>query len=299
VRFQIDGLHTVTFTGSKGTAPPLVVPSTTPAPTVPDATGQPFWWSGTAPVLELNPLLLPQKGGLRIGGPGLHSSGLVRVFSAGKKGPAPYVVTFTKPGVYHYVCAVHGGMKGVVRVVPATASVPPPATVQLRAKAQVQRVAATLRRLSKVKPASPAEVNVGISRPDGAELLTMSPAILKISAGQTVDFVNRDLGDIHTVTFGPEALRSQLEKQFVTPGPGGASLNSQAAYPSEPPATPQPITYTGTNHGLGFLNSGILFPQGTPAGVGPSSFKVTFSTPGVYHYECVVHQHMDGTVVVS
>jgi plastocyanin len=27
-------------------------------------------------------------------------------------------------------------------------------------------------------------------------------------------------------------------------------------------------------------------------------FQVTFTKPGTYHYECVVHTNMDGTIVV-
>src|SRR5205814_642454 len=37
---------------------------------------------------------------------------------------APFTLTFTQPGVYHYTCAVHGpGMSGVVVVSPAGAPI--------------------------------------------------------------------------------------------------------------------------------------------------------------------------------
>lgn len=138
---------------------------------------------------------------------------------------------------------------------------------------------------------------------NGAQLLTMSPATLTVNAGQTVTFQNTDLGDVHTVTFGPEALRSQIEKTFVMPSGTPKSLrlliNSQGAYPSEPSTTAQPIAYDGTSHGDGFLNSGLLLPQGTPASAGPTSFRVTFTKPGTYNYECVIHSGMGGTIVVK
>lgn len=305
VRFRFNGFHTVTFAGPRGTSKPLIVPSTDKSPQVNGANGVPFWWAGTTPQLQINPLWIPQVGGLTIRGPQLHSSGLARIVTAGKKGPAPYDVTFTKPGVYHYECVVHSIlMKGVVRVLPAKRRSPAlAAAAKKRTAVQTATLIATLKRLATVVPTDPTTVNVGLSVRNGAQLLTMSPGTLTVNAGQTVTFQNTDLGDVHTVTFGPEALRSQLEKTFVMPTGTGTSMrlliNSQAAYPSEPPTTVQPIAYDGTSHGDGFLNSGLLLPNGTPAAAGPTSFRVTFSKPGTYNFECVIHPNMDGTIVVK
>ena len=69
-------------------------------------------------------------------------------------------------------------------------------------------------------------------------------------------------------------------------------------YPSERRGTRQPIAYDGRNHGSGYLNSGLLYPQGTPARVGPTTFRVRFTRAGTYAYECVIHPHMDGVIVV-
>jgi plastocyanin len=40
-------------------------------------------------------------------------------------------------------------------------------------------------------------------------------------------------------------------------------------------------------------------PGGAPAAEGPQTFKVKFTTPGTYNYECVIHANMDGTIVVT
>ena len=72
--------------------------------------------------------------------------------------------------------------------------------------------------------------------------------------------------DIHTVTFGPEAVRSQIEQTFNAPQGQPAHLililNPLAGDPSEPPGSPSPLPDTGA-------------------------------------IECVVHPHMDGVIAVK
>ena len=75
-------------------------------------------------------------------------------------------------------------------------------------------------------------------------------------------------------------------------GPPTLLVNPLAAYPTEPGPLPP---YTGTNHGNGFEGAGIL-GKGGPL---PSAVKITFTKPGVYHFECVIHKGMDGTVTVT
>src|ERR671924_319923 len=64
ITWQFRGFHTVTFPGTM-TNPPFITPQTgSPQPTVSDAAGKPFWWSGNAPQLLLDPFaLLPQGDG--------------------------------------------------------------------------------------------------------------------------------------------------------------------------------------------------------------------------------------------
>ena len=297
VTWQLFGFHTVTFPGAHRPYP-FIAPSGH-QPAAQDSTGSPFWWAGKLPQLTVSPLALVPQGGATISSPGqVRSSGLVRILTA-KPGtpPAPFSLTFTKPGVYHYQCAVHPGMHGVVVVLPATRAAPSAASEAAAAKQAVARAIADQRRLVSTKPTAPQRVLVGAGdNSTGAELTSFFPARLSINVGDTVTFVNHDQTDIHTVTFGPEAFRASIEKAFAAPKGRQVLLNPLGALPSEPPGAP--VQYDGTSHGNGYLNSGILQPQGSPASLGPKAFSVTFTKPGVYHYECVVHANMDGTIVV-
>jgi plastocyanin len=241
--------------------------------------------------------LLPQ-GGATISSPAqVRSSGLVRILSAKPKAaPAPFTLTFTKPGIYHYLCAVHPGMRGVVVVLPSAKHVPSAASEATAAKRAVARAIADQRRLAKTKPSVPLQVFAGAGDRTGAEVTAFFPSQLSVKVGDTVDFVNHDQTDIHTVTFGPDPFRSMIEKGFVSPQGKQVLLNPLGALPSDPPG---PLQYDGSNHGNGYLNSGILQPKGAPASLGPNAFSVTFTKAGVYHFECVVHAKMDGTIVVK
>lgn len=297
VTWQVLGFHTVTFAGSHRPYPFIAPTGTQPA--AKDATGQPFWWVAKLPQLTISPMSLLQQGGSRISSPAeLRSSGLMRVLTAPpKQPPAPFSLTFAKPGVYHYQCAVHPGMRGVVIVLPSTRGTPSAASEAAATSQAVARAVADQHRLARTQPAKSLRVLVGAGdNATGAEITAFFPSRLLVHVGDTVTFVNHDQTDIHTVTFGPESLRSSIEKTFAAPKGHQVLLNPLGGLPSDPPSGP--AQYDGTNHGDGYLNSGILQPQGAPAAAGAKSFVVTFTKPGVYHYECVVHANMDGTIVV-
>jgi len=70
-------------------------------------------------------------------------------------------------------------------------------------------------------------------------------------------------------------------------------LNPLGVYSSDPLPLP---AYDGSNHGDGFLNSGLI--DNDPASPFPDAVQVTFPKPGTYAYECVIHEKMDGKIVV-
>ena len=127
----------------------------------------------------------------------------------------------------------------------------------------------------------------------------MFPSTLTINAGQAVTFTmaGEFRSEAHTVTFGPAKLRAGLERNFILPvigAPAGTfGVIPQGAYPSDPPPLP---AYDGTNHGDGFINTGVL--DNDPSTPFPNSVQITFTKPGTYDYECVIHAHMDGRIVV-
>ena len=128
--------------------------------------------------------------------------------------------------------------------------------------------------------------------------LRFFPQNLRIKAGTTVDFKLSSQREIHTITIGPAAYTTAIEHTFTTPlpnpkGPPTLLVNPLGSYPSDPPPLPP---FTGANHGNGFEGTGIL---AAPPGPLPSSATITFTKPGVYSYECVVHENMDGKITVT
>lgn len=297
VTWQFDGFHTVTFAGPHHPYPFIATVGRQPA--AKDAAGSPFWWAGKLPQLVVSPMsLLPQGSETISSSSQVRSSGLLRLIAGPpNQPPAPFSLTFTQPGIYHYQCAVHPGMHGVVIVVPSSKGTPSAASVAAAAKHALVRAVADVHRLLGTKPSKPLRVLVGAGdNATGAEITAFFPSRLSVHVGDTVTFVNHDQTDIHTVTFGPEKVTGAIEKGFVAPKGKQVMLSPFGALPSDPPGAP--VQYDGRNHGNGYVNSGILQPQGAPAAAGPKSFAITFTKAGVYHYECVVHQNMDGTVVV-
>jgi plastocyanin len=109
------------------------------------------------------------------------------------------------------------------------------------------------------------------------------PENLTVRAGSTVIWYG---AAFHTVTFAPASVINTLRKQLIVPvpqkdGPPKLTLNPKTAFPAG-----------GTvESGQVFLNSGLLqLPH--------NQFAVTFTKPSVYHYGCLVHPGMDGTIRV-
>ena len=294
VTFVIAGFHTVTFGNQKSF--PLIVPFPHgKQPSLKDAAGAPLWWAGNAPLLSLNPKAIPQLGGATISGPSqVRSSGLLRVLSAGNKQPAPYTLKFVKPGIYHFFCIVHPGMHGAIRVLPSTATAPSPDQASARAQAQLTHMIGDIKSIQSTNPSEKLAVWVGAGKLNGASVTAMFPKRLVVKTGETVKFVSHDPTDIHTVTFGPAAYVGQIEKMFISPK---GAANPFGVFPSEPPGPPAPVLYNGESHGNGYLNAGVVYPYTTKQA--PHVFRVTFTKPGIYHFECVIHSNMDGTIIVK
>ena len=119
------------------------------------------------------------------------------------------------------------------------------------------------------------------------------PATRTIKAGQSVHFSISSKSEIHTMTFGPQPSSDLVLVTPQPPGPPRLQFNALMFLPSDPVLPP----YTGTNHGDGFFNTGIMDsnPQSPP----PSSVDVTFPTAGSYLYECTIHPGMQATINVQ
>lgn len=299
VKFKIAGglIHTATFVPRGQSIPSLAaVDPAHPVSGVADSNGMPFWFNGQ-PRPILNPVAAFPTARHTVTGRAFVNSGIPSDQAKG----TTFRVKFPKKGTFEFVCLVHPGMHGIVKVVPRSARIP--SRAQDAAAAQRERAAIVKKANAKAKLPVPAgQVDVGRTGPR-LTINAMFPATTTVKAGHAVTFTmaGQRRFEIHTVTVAPESVAAPIENSFITPvpnstGPPTLVINPLAAFPSDPPPTLPP--YTGSNHGNGFLNSGILDNDlATPQL--PNSATVTFATPGTYHFECVIHPNMDGTVVVT
>jgi plastocyanin len=283
VKFVVAGFHTVDLPGKSGQPLPLLTPGQTAS--VNDAAGNPFWFSGKLPVLGFNPSLFKPSGPSSYNGTKRIDTGLP--FSGP---PKPKTVTFTKAGVYKFYCDVHPGMVGFVVVKPKGKTVPSAAQDAAAVGAQIKRDILSAKKLAKTK--LPADtVSVGESNAFGLEFYGMFPSTLSVNSGTTVTFMmSKTSHEDHTATFGSTSTLKTLAKGFTKP-----VLPADGVYPSDPT---QPIDLNQTSHGNGFANVGVMDAVAATKTI-PSSGKITFTQPGTYHYICLIHPFMRGTIVVK
>ena len=286
VSFALQGFHTVDFPATGGSALPLIVPGTTPA-TVVDAAGNPFWFDGKVPNVGLNTALFAPPKAKTYNGSQRWDSGI----PAGNGPPKPVSLKFTKPGTYKFFCDVHPGMIGTVVVKPAGKAIP---SAKQDAAASLGQLTADIKAAKKlVKTKQPADtVSLGESTPGGVELYAMFPTSLTVSPGTTVTFrMSKHTFETHTATFGDTKTLKALAKGFA-----GVNFPAQGVYPSDPP--PQPVTESLTSHGDGFANVGALDNNPATKTI-PSSGKIDFTQAGTYHFICLIHSFMHGTIIVK
>jgi len=174
-----------------------------------------------------------------------------------------WTVRFTKPGRYEYWCVIHyPAMKGWIVVHPR------PGTT------------------------STYHVQAGTFEPGRAVADTFFPENLTIHVGDTVVWTSF----FHTVTFAPAKTIQGLRHHLVLTSKGKNGkrhyfFNPAVVFPSSRNGcgSTTPCMYSG-----GFLNAGLL--QGGPKG--PAVFRVTFTKAGKFHYGCLIHPGMDGSITV-
>jgi plastocyanin len=284
VSFRIEGFHTIDLPAKGGQPLGLLLPGAA-VTGINDAAGNPFWFNGKVPSLGINPALFAPSGSHKFDGSAATDSGL----PLGNGKPKPFNVQFTKPGTYKFFCNVHAGMFGVVVVKPRGAKIP---TAKQDAATLVRQVTSDVNTAKAIsKPKLPKNtVSVGSSGPGGVELFTMFPNRMTVKPGTTVTFMmSRDSREDHTASFGPQPYLNTLANQFA-----GPVFPPAGAYPSDPV---QPLVLSPTSHGNGFANTGVM--DRVSASPLPPSGRITFTTAGTYHYQCLIHVFMRGTIVVK
>jgi plastocyanin len=283
--FSKQVVHTVTFLAPGQTRPNLEQPDpANPYTGFSDSTGAPFWFNGQPSLLIPPDHAFPQ-GGPTMAAQAFHNSGL------SAPAFAPYELTFTKKGNFKYLCLVHPGMEGSVKVLPKSATIP---SGRADRRARFAEYAKAVKRSKKLAKFEPTGNNVVAGHDSGnVAWFRFFPATRTIKAGQSVHFSISSKSEIHTMTFGPQPSKDLVMVQPQPSGPPRLQFNPLMFLPSDPVLPP----YTGSNHGDGFFNTGIMDtnPQSPP----PSSVDVTFTAPGSYLYECTIHPGMQATIKVE
>jgi plastocyanin len=247
-----------------------------------DARGNPFWFNGKLPLLGLNPQLFSRST--------THSYTGTKRLDSGLLSSKPFNVVFTKPGTYKFFCDVHPGMVGYVTVRPTGVQIPSLRQDVKALLAQETKDIKATKQAAKAKPPT-RTIILGESAPGGVELDALFPTSLTVKAGTVVTFrMSAHSRETHTATFGPTAylspIASSLQARIFSP---------LGTYPSDPF---RPLTLTPTSHGNGLLNTGLLDNDPATKQIRSSS-KIDFTTPGTYHFVCVIHPFMRGTIVVK
>ena len=239
--------------------------------------------------------------------------------------PTPTGATFrvhifldaSAPTTLHFVCLIHPGMQGSLTVLPADYEGP----LQISTSAS-SSAAASSQYASDTTEALAAESaanNKAVStNSDGTHTITMSagtasqhvevaemlPNRVEIRPGDHVKWTTGTKSDIHTVTF-PQGDNPQTEPiPFVCESASGADTNASAPGPigcSNPAAfeihfNPAPVGPTVITSTSTVASSGIVANPPAPF---PTSYTFTFSNSGTFAYQCRIHDHMVGSIVVN
>ena len=144
VRWKINGFHTVTFVQGGVEAPPLVLPDpANPVTGSLDAAGVPFWFNGQ-PNIGFNPEVALKQGSGTFDPDELANSGL----PLAEGPPPPYKLRFNQKGRFTYLCIVHPGMEGTVRVVGRNRPIPSRRKDKRAASRELARALGAVERLT-------------------------------------------------------------------------------------------------------------------------------------------------------
>jgi plastocyanin len=138
--------------------------------------------------------------------------------------------------------------------------------------------------LASAQPAQEWTVQAGGDRAAGTITLNaFMPSTLTIRAGDTINWSFMLPGTPHTVSF----LAGTPAPPLVVPGPGMGELTLGPAFDPMPPGPPRTsASFDGTQ----------AISSGDASALDEPNFRVTFTAPGIYPYNCLIHPGMNGVV---
>jgi plastocyanin len=274
------GFHTVTFLSGQD-VPSLIIPD--------EAEGTlPASPPAGPPKLIVNPEATLPSGQDTYDGTGFVNSG-VDAFRL--PSDPPYMLTFTAPGTFEYLCITHGAVMKATVVVQEAGSALPEDQAAVDARAEEERAALLEEGMAEIAEYAEAKATtrddgstlweVAVGAGEGqARLYRFLPDTLEIKTGDTVRWVNHSETEPHTVTFlgtGVEQPEDAIEPQ-----------------PSGPPTIVQsPLTFFPQGgeiySGEGLFNSGFMGELTGEPMPGGLEYELTFDTAGEFPYYCAIH----------
>ena len=120
-----------------------------------------------------------------------------------------------------------------------------------------------------------------------------------VKAGTTVNFVNKSPSEPHNVAFGPLKYIDKFSKQtdLLPEGPGSPNqVTPFFVYGSDPP----PARRTTARRRTATASSSTPLADGDPRRAAARVLRIKFTTPGKYHFICLLHgPDMAADIVVT
>jgi plastocyanin len=223
----------------------------------------------------------------------------------------------SQPTTIHFVCLIHPGMQGALTIVPNNSESAAGFSTQatLDATAAAQYAADTQEANAAENQANSKAVR---QNADGTHTITMSagtasahvevtemlPSRVEIRPGDHVKWVTGTKSDVHTVTF-PQGNNPATEPlPFVCESESGPDTAATGPPPSgcsnptlfENHLNPGPVGGTVIASSSTVASSGVIANPPAPF---PTNYTFTFPNSGTFAYQCRIHDHMTGTIVVN
>ncbi len=270
------------------------------------------------------PALLPTCGPAPLPSCTFDGSSTINISPLGPPGPVDVHVS-ADPGTYVFICRIHPGMSGTLKVVAANAKVPSQAQVDQQVSKQVDKdlkgawqadKKANHDAVTQNKDGSRTlHVTAGTSSKDGkVALLEFFPQNLDAKPGDKVVFTPRSPNEPHTVTFPMD-----LDTDMVNLCEDGSSDTPfgppDFSCPDNPGQGPDEVEFGGgngvsqvTQPGLGgtVSDSGTIGSPKVAKGfgirqsdiLGSWTISLSGAAPGTYTYVCQIHDGMEATITV-
>ena len=215
------------------------------------------------------------------------------VSSAPSDNGAKYTVTFPTAGNYKLVCLVHANMNGAIHVLPASTPLPHNQTFYDaeagdQARDIINDADGAIQEAHDFGPEANAVIMHGEIRATAGgrqylAILRFLPGTIQVHVGDTVEWMNIDPTEPHTVTFGP--------RNFA---PTNVTTAADGAFQAT-------ISTTSATLSSGTLQAALEDRTGlAQSPLGQTRIRITFTQPGTYQYICSIHAGvgMKGTVQV-